>query len=72
MIIRRTRKANGKNNSWCNRTQDKHTSVDFSKIKDKLLENIEELPTATPLDNNVEILEAEQVKLTSWATHNMK
>lgn len=42
------------------------------KLRIKYWKNIEELPTATPLDNNVEILEAEQVKLTSWATHNMK
>ena len=38
LIISRTRKANGKNNAWCNTTQDKHISVDFSKIKDKILE----------------------------------
>ena len=58
-IISRARKVKGRNNSWFNVkdiTQDKHISVDFSKIKG--WKNIkEEMLIATPSDN-VEILEA--------------
>ena len=72
-IISRARKVKGRNNSWFNVkdiTQDKHISVDFSKIKG--WKNIkEEILIATPSDNNVEILEAKQAELNSWIKHNV-
>ena len=71
-IISRARKVKGRNNSWFNVkdiTQDKHISVDFSKIKG--WKNIkEEILIATPSDN-VEILEAKQAELNSWIKHNV-
>ena len=72
LIISRTGKAKGKNNSWFNVkdiTQDEHISIDFSKIKG--WKNIEEeVLIATP-SGNVEILEAKQVELNSWVKHNV-
>ena len=72
MILSRTRKAKGKNNSWFNVkyiTQDEHISIDFSEIKGWNVE--EEVLIAIPSDNNVEILEAKQAKLNSWVKHNV-
>ena len=71
MILSRTRKAKGKNNSWFNVkyiTQDEHISIDFSEIKGWNIE--EEVLIAIPSDNN-EILEAKQAKLNSWVKHNV-
>ena len=72
LILSRTRKAKGKNNSWFNVkyiTQDEHISIDFSEIKGWNIE--EEVLIAIPSDNNVEILEAKQAKLNSWVKHNV-
>ena len=54
LILSRTRKAKGKNNSWFNVkyiTQDQHISIDFSEIKGWNIE--EEVLIAIPSDNNV-------------------
>ena len=72
MIRSRAGKAKGKNNYWFNVkdiTQDENISTDFSKIKG--WKNIEEVLIATPLGNNVEILEAKQAELNNWVKHNV-
>ena len=49
-------------------TQDKHISVDFSKIQG--WKNIdEEVLVVTQVDESVEILEAKQIELTNWRKH---
>ena len=51
-------------------TQDKHISVDFSKIQG--WKNIdEEVLVVTQVDESVEILEAKQIELTNWRKHNI-
>ena len=65
LIISRAGKAKGKNNSWFNVkdiTQDKHISVEFSKIKG--WKNTEEVLI-------VEILQAKQSEINSWVKHNL-
>ena len=50
--------------------QDKHISVDFSKIQGwKKID--EDLLVATQVNDSVEILEAEQAELTYWRKHNV-
>ena len=50
--------------------QDKHVSVDFSKIQGQ--KNIdEEVLVATQVNDSVEILEAKQVELTNWRKCNV-
>ena len=49
-------------------TQDKHISVDFSKIQG--WKNIDEaVLVVTQVDESVEILEAKQIELTNWRKH---
>ena len=72
LIIGRAGKAKGKNNSWFNVkdiTQDKHISVEFSKIKG--WKNTEEVLIAISSDNNVAILQAKQSEINSWVKHNL-
>ena len=50
--------------------QDKHISVDFSKIQGwKKID--EDVLVATQVNDSVEILEAEQAELTNWRKHNV-
>ena len=50
--------------------QDKHISVDFSKIQGwKKVD--EDVLVATQVNDSVEILEAEQAELTYWRKHNV-
>ena len=50
--------------------QDKHISVDFSKIQGwKKID--EDFLVATQVNDSLEILEAEQVELTYWRKHNV-
>ena len=50
--------------------QDKHISVDFSKIQGwKKID--EDVLVATQVNDSVEILEAEQAELTYWRKHNV-
>ena len=50
--------------------QDKHISVDFSKIQGwKKID--EDALVATQVNDSVEILEAEQAELTYWRKHNV-
>ena len=50
--------------------QDKHISVDFSKIQGwKKID--EDVLVATQVNDSLEILEAEQVELTYWRKHNV-
>ena len=50
--------------------QDKHISVDFSKIQGwKKID--EDVLVATQVNYSVEILEAEQAELTYWRKHNV-
>ena len=72
-VLGRAGKAGGKNSTWFNvkgLTQDKHVSVDSSKIEG--WKNIdEEVLVATQVNDMVEILEAKQVELTNWRKHNV-
>ena len=65
-------RAGGRDSTWFNvknLTQDKHESVNFSKIQG--WKNIKKTLVATQVNDSVEILEAKQTGLTNWRKHNV-
>ena len=72
-ILGRAGKTGGRNSTWFNvkdLTQDKHISVDFSKIQG-WKNTDKEILVATQVNVSAEILEAKQGELTNWRKHNV-
>ena len=73
LVLSRAGKSSGKNKSWFNIKyikEDKHKSVDFSRIKGWKNAS-EEVLIAHSNDNNIEILQAKQVELQNWNKHKV-
>ena len=71
LVLKRPRKSRGKNKTWFNLkflTDNKHLSVDFSKIKG--WKNLEKLLIADSHDD-IEILQTKRIELNNWITHNV-
>ena len=72
-ILDRAGKTGVRNSTWFNVkdvTQDKHISVDFSKIQG-WKNTDKEILVATQVNVSAEILEAKQGELTNWRKHNV-
>ena len=72
LVLRRAGQCSGKNKTWFNMmdaTANNQTSVDFNQIKG--WKKSEEEVLIADSSDNVEILEAKQVELQNWTTHNV-
>ena len=73
LLLDRAGKSTGKNRTWFNikdLPEDKHISVNFSKIKIWRKIN-EKITLANWTDNNINVLQAKKVELQNWDKHKV-